>query len=143
MRNADELPPEEMPRQLRRESPFSSDWEHVFEAGPSTSDRYGQGGFGRSRNRPETDMQALMEAAPFEEPEVSKAENLPLKDAIADAIDQLDDRSRWVFEKVHYEGYSLRELEPILSLSKSQVHRIYQNAVAQLQTALTERFDIT
>lgn len=142
MRSADEMCPEDLPPHTRRVSPFSDDWENVWE--PRAVARQGshyQAG-GRAPERPDTPMQALMEAAPFEDPEVSKLENLPLKDAIADAIDSLDDRSRFIFEKVHYEGYAVRELEGLMSLSKTQVHRIYTRAVKQVRDHLSERFGI-
>ena len=86
----------------------------------------------------ETALEALISCAPFEDPQTSQQERLPLREVLADAIDALPPRERFVFESRITERVSLRELARSLSISKSQVHRIKDNAIALLREALRD-----
>jgi RNA polymerase sigma factor (sigma-70 family) len=96
-------------------------------------------GFALHETRPLNEYQALLEAAPFEDPDLSRAELLPLRDVVADAIDDvLTERERFVFDLIATERRSRRETAAMLSLSKSQVDRIYHRACALLRDALQD-----
>lgn len=89
--------------------------------------------------RPLNEFAALLEAMPFEEPDPSREELLPLRDAIQDAIDNvLTERERYVFDAIVIERQSFRQLESVLSLSKSQVWRIHQSALSRLRAELSD-----
>lgn len=65
----------------------------------------------RAERRADTPMQALMEAAPGEEPEPSIAELIGLRDVLADAMDQLTEEEREIVNATVIEQASLRELD--------------------------------
>lgn len=85
---------------------------------------------------PDTPWQALMECRPGDEPSISKQELLPLRDVIADALDALPARERWVVERHAIERLSFSVIGTQLSLSKSMAHKIYQKAQRRLQAEL-------
>lgn len=89
-------------------------------------------------HRPETDIQALMEAAPFQEPERSKRERLALRDTLADAIDSLEPIEQWIFEATVIERRSYRQVARDIGYSKSSIHRIRDRAIRKLQEILRE-----
>lgn len=143
MRTADQLPPPE--NRDRPEDPFSPEWERAFEPGwkpgPSQDKRehlakitYVASG----RSLPDTDMQALMEARPHCEPATSKQQTEHLRERLADAIENLEPRLRWIFEARFFRGMSVREVGRELSLSKSFVDRLYRQALAELGNQLTD-----
>lgn len=88
--------------------------------------------------RPENQFAALLECQPREEPEWSREELLPLRDVLVDALDALDARERFVFDLIASERLSRRDASLIMSLSKSQVDRIYHQACERLRTALQD-----
>ena len=49
-----------------------------------------------------------MSCAPFDEPEESIMEQLELRDALADALDSLDEDERWIFDMLVVVSLSLR-----------------------------------
>ncbi len=135
MRSADQLPPEERDTP---ESPFSHDWERVWEPAfvpPKGVVRHSIA-YVSGQHLPETATQALMEAAPFEEPQTSLEAFAHLRDELVDAVDDLEPRLRWIFEARVYRGLSVRQVALELNLAKSHVHRLYQQAVAELQEKL-------
>lgn len=72
------------------------------------------------------------------EPEQSTEAAMQLHDNLAQAVDSLPDRLRWVFEAHHYRGTSFRHIGVEMGLSKSQADRIYRQALAHLRKALSE-----
>lgn len=141
LRRAEQLPPAEysdLP-----ESPYSHDWERAFEPEWRSADYEDR----REPHRhiayinsslaiPDTDAQALMEARPFREPATSKESSAHLRDRIADAIDGLEPRLRWIFEARYYRGLSVRDVGRELNLAKSHVDRLYQRALGELREQL-------
>lgn len=125
IRNADELPPADFVSR-RREVPFSPDWRQVFEDNDN------------STKVPETDLQALMQARPFEEPATSLEHTSAVRDRIVDALEALPDRQRWIFEARTFRGLSVRQVAAELNLSKSYVDRIHKAAQKQLQGQLSD-----
>lgn len=80
-----------------------------------------------------------MQCAPHETPEWSRGELLPLRDVIQDAMDSvLTERERWIFDAITIERLSFRDVEALMSLSKSQVHRVYRGTCRKLEEALRE-----
>lgn len=73
--------------------------------------------------RPDTPMEALMSVAPQEPIERSRMEALALRETLVDAIDELPERDRWIFDALMVEGLSIRVVARQLALSKSFVHR--------------------
>lgn len=126
----------------RRELPFAS-FRREF-AGPDghylgEPEFIGRMAVGMAEQRPETAIQALMECAPHDEPDLSLEELLPLRDVLADAIDLcLDGRQRWVFEALVIRGESLRSLGRELALSKTHVARLRDEAISLLRTVLED-----
>lgn len=144
MRRADQLPPPTHQRRWgRHESPFSPQWAQAFEVGTSRPNarqgRYGtRRAVGAAPPPPFTDMQALMEAPPNVEPQQSTASLLPVRERIAEAVELLPERLRWVFEGRHYRGMSVRQMAMEIQVSKTHVHRLYVQAVELLREALAE-----
>ena len=89
-----------------------------------------------SRARPYSDMQALMEAAPGAAIENSVESLLRLRDVLADAIDDLPDRHRWVLEQRLIAKVPLRTLANWMSISKSRVHTLEKEALVMLRVKL-------
>lgn len=89
--------------------------------------------------RADTELEALMRCPPSEDPDKAKNELLPLRDVLADALDQLTDLERTVFESLVIERRSLRETAADLGTrSKSGVAKIRDRAIAKLQTLLKD-----
>lgn len=98
---------------------------------------------------PATEIQAVMEAAAGDEPAVSAEEMLHLKDALADAIDALQEPHRTVFMAIVMErksvrevaawyatGTSQQEVSAAVKRYKTRVHRWYREAIQELQEVL-------
>jgi RNA polymerase sigma factor (sigma-70 family) len=86
--------------------------------------------------RPETRLQAVMEAPHGHEPAESDEDAAELLTVLQDAIEAMDERDRWIFEAVHYRRMSVRQLGRELSLSKTHVHRLYLDITARLAASL-------
>jgi RNA polymerase sigma factor (sigma-70 family) len=143
LRSADQLPPPE--HKDLPEAPYSHSWERVFEPdwrAPGYEykrEHRPQIAYINSSARvPETAMQALMEARPHEEPTTSLEESAPLRERLVDAVDSLEPRLKWIFEARYYRGMSVREIGRELSLSKSYVDRLYQQALKELARHLED-----
>lgn len=78
-------------------------------------------------------IQALMEAAPFEDPKESAQELQPLREAVADCIDMCSEQARFIIEAVDSERVSFRRLGPRLGLGKSQANLLYHQALAEMR----------
>lgn len=109
----------------KRELPFSNDY---------MNDEFG--GRTTSLARPWSPLQALMECAPGQEPDVSRSELLELRESIADAIDGLEPMERFVFNTLIVERRSVRYLEPYLA--KTTACRVRDNAIGKLREALQD-----
>lgn len=86
--------------------------------------------------RPETLVQAIMESSPIDPIETSIEETQVLREVVADAIDKLDERLRYILDSVNSERVSMRKLAKRMSLSKSQVHRLNNQAQEQVRLHL-------
>jgi DNA-directed RNA polymerase specialized sigma subunit len=84
-------------------------------------------------------MQALMEAAPSDEPDESGLEHELKVEGLRTAMDcALDDRERWVIESIFYRRRGIRLLAEELSLSKTHIARIRDRAFAAIATYMEE-----
>lgn len=89
-----------------------------------------------------TPLQALMEAAPFEEPGESVMERWGYLDVVNEAMEEaLDEREFWVIQALFWRRLTLRQLGRELSLSKTQVARIRDQAIEKLAVALVQVAD--
>lgn len=98
--------------------------------------------FDEARRLPTNAFEALMVAAPGDEPEESwdeKQERLePLRDALESGV--LDDRQVWVIEALFWRRLGLRTVAQELALSKTHVARIRDEALAVLADKLQGTF---
>ena len=87
---------------------------------------------------PETPIQALMEAAPGYEPVESLEEIQPLREAVADCIDALDEQDRYVIDAVNSERATLQELGDRLGVSRMHASRLRDQAFTRLRVLMAE-----
>ena len=87
---------------------------------------------------PETPLQALMEAAPGYEPEESLQEIQPIREAVADCIEQLDEHDRYVIDAINSERVTLQELGDRLGVSRMHASRLRDAAFGRLMKIMTE-----
>lgn len=92
-----------------------------------------------SETRPRDEYEALMVCAPGVEPETPVSTLLPLRDILADAIDMLTPRERWVFDAVTTRKQSLRQIADDLAMSKTQVGRIRDDTFEKLRFLLEDK----
>lgn len=85
---------------------------------------------------PELATEAIMQAPPHMEPLTSREEMLPLRNVLADALEQLEPHERWVFERAVIERQSIRSIAADLSVGKSTADRYKQQAIQRLQQLL-------
>lgn len=90
------------------------------------------------RARAFTPMEALMSAAPGEQIEPSQIELLALRDVIADAIDALPPRNKWVFEQHVIARVPLRQIADWMQLGKSYVWLLVQESKELLREELAD-----
>lgn len=91
------------------------------------------------KHRPMSPMEALMSAAPNEPIETSQLEMLALRDVLADAIDALPMRHRWVFEQHVIGRVPVRQLGEWMGLGKSYVWLLVQEAKEMLRESLADQ----
>jgi hypothetical protein len=91
-----------------------------------------------NNSRPETQLQALMEAMPGETPEQTSIDIEPLRDAVASIIDNLDEQTRFVIEALFHEQISLGQLGQRLGVSKTHAFRLRNAAYRTLEPVLLE-----
>lgn len=93
--------------------------------------------------RPENPYQALMEAAPHEEPAedvLAFQERMqPVRDALEDP-DLLTERERWIVEARFFWQLSVREVADLLPWSVTHVHRIEHQAREKLAERLAQTY---
>jgi DNA-directed RNA polymerase specialized sigma24 family protein len=74
--------------------------------------------------RPLTHLQALMEEVPGASTGIRPIEEtLLLKEALAEAFDQLTPEDRWIAERLLIEGLSLRKTGAVLGIPKTTLAR--------------------
>lgn len=121
---------------VRRELP--RDWE-PFNDGEQdclsdTTNTFALVGHGESR--PDTEWEALMTVPPFAHTEVSRSERLQLRDVIVDAIDELSEEQRWIFDALFVRRMSLRALAEEIQVPKTTLTRRRDTLLAVLREKL-------
>lgn len=96
----------------------------------------------RRNLRPETELQALMEAAPHQVPLVSNEEKRAITEVVRDAFEALPEEERMLLEAVVFERASFRTLERRWCVSKTTLHRWYAAALLTLRVELIEHPEI-
>jgi hypothetical protein len=87
------------------------------------------------RNRPQTPVEALLQCAPGDNPDLSVEELAELRTALADAFDQaLTEEERWVVNATVIARTSLRKM----GVPKTTVARVRDNALEKLRNHLKE-----
>ena len=91
------------------------------------------------KQRPMTDIQALMELAPFQDSWTSSLEaTAHLKELVGQAIDDLSPEDRWIFNALIVERLSLRGAGRILGIPKTSLARRRDKIRRELMTGLIE-----
>ena len=94
--------------------------------------RYQRSAFGRAVSP----LEALVVCEPGNEPEESVLEQLSLRDAVADALDELDEDDRWLFDMLLVVHLSLRVVGLVIGMPKTTVARQRDRIIADLQQRL-------
>jgi len=94
--------------------------------------RYQRSAFGRAVSP----LEALVVCEPGNEPEESVLEQLSLRDAVADALDELNEDDRWLFDMLLVVHLSLRFIGLVIGMPKTTVARQRDRIIADLQQRL-------
>lgn len=87
---------------------------------------------------PDNPIQALMEAAPGDEPVESLEELQPLREAVADCLDSLSEHDRFVIDALNTERVTLQELGDRLGVSRMHASRLREQAFDRLRRLMAE-----
>jgi DNA-directed RNA polymerase specialized sigma24 family protein len=82
--------------------------------------------------------EALISCAPPEEPEESVLEQLALREALADALDTLEEDDRWLFDMLIVVRLSLRFVGRVIGMPKTTVARRRDKIIADLRDILND-----
>lgn len=82
---------------------------------------------------PVSEYQALMEAAPFEEPREVNDELNAVRDIVASYVDELEPRDLWIINACITERLSLQQIANQLGITKTHVWRLRNQAFAKLK----------
>ena len=83
--------------------------------------------------RPQTEMEALMQAPPGYEPEMSVEEIQPLREVVAQCIDLLSEQDQYVVNAINSERVTLQELGDRLGISRMHASRLRDAAFGRLK----------
>jgi RNA polymerase sigma factor (sigma-70 family) len=97
--------------------------------------------FDADTTKPTTPAQALMEAAPGQDPQKSSIEPHELADVLDELLSELDEQSRDMVV-MHVSGLSVREIAEMVGVSKSQVHRKLPELMEQLADKLKNNTEV-
>jgi len=78
-----------------------------------------------------------MQTKPFEEPPTSNEELLVLREAVASIVDNLEPRDLWIINACISEGKSLQKIADELSMTKTHVWRLRNQAFEKLKVAMS------
>lgn len=95
-----------------------------------------------SLRRPQSEMQALMETVPGDEPVASSDEMLALREAVASAVQSLPTKYRNAILLTTYQGLSLKEAGEAMGFSDVHVMRIRNIAYDKLRDTLTMNIEL-
>jgi RNA polymerase sigma-B factor len=89
-------------------------------------------------SKPSTPMEALMNAAPFMDPEESSQELQPFREAVADCLDLLEEHDRYVIDALNSERVTLQVLGDRLGVSRMHASRLRDSAMGRLRDIMLE-----
>ena len=112
----------------RKESPYN----------PLLPDGSGRRRHTSAFHRAFSPIEALMSCPPAEDPEESVLEQIALREALADALDNLEEDDRWIFDMLIVVRLSLRFVGRVVGLPKTTLARRRDTIVAGLQEQLLE-----
>ena len=92
----------------------------------------------RGPRRPETPIEALMQAAPGENVRESVEELQPFREAVASCIDKLSEQDRFIIDAVNTEMISLEELGERLGVTKTHAWRLRNSAMDNLRKIMLQ-----
>lgn len=92
----------------------------------------------RGPRRPETPIEALMQAAPGEDVRESVVELQPFREAVANCIEQLNEQERFIIDAVNTEMISLEELGERLGVTKTHAWRLRNSAMDSLRKIMLQ-----
>ena len=92
----------------------------------------------RDIGQPETEIQALQQAAPHQTTRVSLEERHDLREAVVAAIGSLEPEEVWLINALLFERLSLRDVEYVLGIPKTTVARKRDNILAKLRQTLED-----
>ena len=88
-------------------------------------------------SKPMTELEALMQTPPGESPEVSIYELQPLREAVAESIELLDEQDRFIIEALLSEQISLQQLASRMGITKTHVWRLRNKAFEKLESIMS------
>ena len=86
---------------------------------------------------PENEYQALMETMPHEEPYEPQDGLMELRDAVMQHVEQLPPREQWIVNALMNEGRSLQSIADELSITKTHVWRLRNQAFKKLKETMS------
>lgn len=89
-----------------------------------------------SQRRPTTALEALMSAAPYEEPTQSIEEVQPFREAVADCMEQLNEEDRYIIDAINSERVTLDVLGKRLGVSRMHASRLRDAAFGRLKVIM-------
>jgi DNA-directed RNA polymerase specialized sigma24 family protein len=92
----------------------------------------------RGPRRPETPIEALMQAAPGEDIRESVVELQPFREAVASCIEKLNEQERFIIDAVNTEMISLEELGKRLGVTKTHAWRLRNSAMDSLRKIMLQ-----
>jgi hypothetical protein len=85
---------------------------------------------------PDSDIEALMIAKPFEEPAQSNEDLMVLREAVARLVDELEPRDLWIINACISEGKSLQKIANEIGVTKTHVWRLRNAAFEKLRSVM-------
>ena len=83
-------------------------------------------------------LEALIACPPAQEPEESVLEQLAFREALADALDSLEEDDRWLFDMLIVVRLSLRFVGLVIGMPKTTVARRRDRIIADLRQRLLD-----
>jgi DNA-directed RNA polymerase specialized sigma subunit len=85
--------------------------------------------------RPDTPLQALMEALPHDNPADDWESQHPIRESVANLVDGLCEEEQFVILAIFFERLSLRKIGLLLNRDKNWVARVRDSALQNMREA--------
>lgn len=101
-------------------------------------------GLGSLQAQPETELEAVMQAAPHEEPAMSSERLQPLLDVVRDVMEEvLNEREYWILSAYFWRGMSYDKIAVELNMSKTHCHRLGHQGMEKMRNRMVDMEDDT